>query len=165
MRSFADEKKGTLELLLTKPLSLWQIVNGKFLGALLLIVLAIIPTFIYVSKSNLGMPEGNIDMGSTIGSYAGLMLLISILLSEFSRQPYPIIKSWLLSSPYFFVSFYFDLKDYPPYTLFSTIIAALECKTTLKAWTVIDTRDVLYFVSITILFLSFTVYNLKSFKF
>jgi ABC-2 type transport system permease protein len=39
MRSFADEKKqGTLELLLTKPLSLWQIVNGKFLGALLLIV-------------------------------------------------------------------------------------------------------------------------------
>jgi ABC-2 type transport system permease protein len=70
MRSFADEKKGTLELLLTKPLSLWQIVNGKFLGALLLIVLAIIPTFIYVSKSNLGMPEGNIDMGSTIGSYA-----------------------------------------------------------------------------------------------
>jgi ABC-2 type transport system permease protein len=46
MRSFADEKTGTLELLLTKPLSLWQIVNGKFW--LLLIVLAIIPTFIYV---------------------------------------------------------------------------------------------------------------------
>ena len=49
MRSFSDEKKqGTLELLLTKPLSIWQIVNGKFLGALLLIVMAIIPTFIYV---------------------------------------------------------------------------------------------------------------------
>jgi ABC-2 type transport system permease protein len=58
-----------VELLLTKPLSLWQIVNGKFLGALL-IVLAIIPTFIYVKViSNLAMPEGNIDMGSTIGSY------------------------------------------------------------------------------------------------
>jgi ABC-2 type transport system permease protein len=47
MRSFADEKNRE-QLLLTKPLSLWQIVNGKFLGALLLIVLAIIPTFIYV---------------------------------------------------------------------------------------------------------------------
>ena len=79
MRSFSDEKKqGTLELLLTKPLSIWQIVNGKFLGALLLIVMAIIPTFIYVAViSNLGMPEGNIDMESTIGSYFGLLFLIA----------------------------------------------------------------------------------------
>ena len=70
MRSFSDEmKQGTLELLLTKPLSIWQIVNGKFFGALLLIVIAIIPTFIYVYViSSLGMPEGNIDMGSTLGS-------------------------------------------------------------------------------------------------
>jgi ABC-2 type transport system permease protein len=64
-------KTGNAGITLTKPLSLWQIVNGKFLGALLLIVLAIIPTFIYVKViSNLAMPEGNIDMGSTIGSYA-----------------------------------------------------------------------------------------------
>ena len=79
MRSFSDEKKqGTLELLLTKPLSIWQIVNGKFLGALLLIVMAIIPTFTYVwVLYGLGTPEGNIDMGSTIGSYFGLLFLIS----------------------------------------------------------------------------------------
>jgi ABC-2 type transport system permease protein len=52
MRSFSDEKKqGTLELLLTKPLSIWEIVNGKFLGSLLLIILAIVPTFI-LCKSN-----------------------------------------------------------------------------------------------------------------
>jgi hypothetical protein len=56
----------------------------------------------------------------------GLMLLVRILLSEFSRQPYPIIKSWLLSSVFFVFLFYFlDLKDYPPLLpLFSTIIAA-----------------------------------------
>jgi ABC-2 type transport system permease protein len=79
MRSFSDEmKQGTLELLLTKPLSIWQIVNGKFFGAMLLIVIAIIPTFIYVYViSSLGMPEGNFDMGSTIGSYFGLLFLIS----------------------------------------------------------------------------------------
>ena len=61
MRSFSDEKKqGTLELLLTKPISLWQIVNGKFLGAMLLIIITIIPTLIYVyAISSLGMPEGN----------------------------------------------------------------------------------------------------------
>jgi ABC-2 type transport system permease protein len=49
MRSFSDEKKqGTLELLLTKPLSIWEIATGKFLGALFLIVIAIVPTFLYV---------------------------------------------------------------------------------------------------------------------
>jgi ABC-2 type transport system permease protein len=57
------------------------------------------------------------------------------------------------------------LKAYPPHPSFLLYIMLLECKTTLKAWDGVDTRDVLYFVSITILFLSFTVYNLKSFKF
>ncbi|HMK05967.1 MAG TPA: ABC transporter permease subunit, partial [Flavobacterium sp.] len=78
MRSFSDEKKqGTLELLLTKPLSLWQIVNGKFLGAMLLIVIAIVPTFIYVYViSDMAMAQNHIDYGSIIGSYFGLLFLI-----------------------------------------------------------------------------------------
>jgi ABC-2 type transport system permease protein len=95
MRSFSDEKKqGTLNCLLTKPLSIWQIVNGKFLGAMLLIVIAIIPTFIYVYViSSLGMPEGNIDMGSTIGSYFGLLFLIAVILPlEFLLLHYLKIK-------------------------------------------------------------------------
>jgi ABC-2 type transport system permease protein len=108
MRSFADEKKRERWNYFNKTLSLWQIVNGKFLGALLLIVLAIIPTFIYVSNLQLGMPEGNIDMGSTIGSYAGLMLLISayssigIFTSTLSDNQ---IVAFILSV--FFVSFLF----------------------------------------------------------
>src|SRR6187431_2288608 len=79
MRSFSDEKKqGTMELLLTKPLSLWEIVNGKFLGAFLLIVIALLPTLIYVEVVwNLGAPEGNLDIGSTLGSYFGLLFLIA----------------------------------------------------------------------------------------
>ena len=78
MRSFSDEKKqGTLELLLTKPLSLWEIVTGKFLGSLLLIVIAVLPTLTYVyTVSSLGMPQGNIDLGSTLGSYFGLLFLM-----------------------------------------------------------------------------------------
>lgn len=78
MRSFSDEKKqGTLELLLTKPLSVWEIVTGKFFGAVVLICMAIVPTFIYVATiSSLGITEGNIDMGSTLGSYFGLLFLI-----------------------------------------------------------------------------------------
>jgi ABC-2 type transport system permease protein len=115
------------------------------------------------------MPEGNIDMGSTIGSYAGLMLLISayssigIFTSTLSDNQ---IVAFILSVFLCFF-FYFGFEGLSSLTpLFSTIIAAFGMQDHFKAWTgVIDTRDVLYFVSITILFLSFTVYNLKSFKF
>ena len=169
MRSFSDEKKqGTLELLLTKPLSLWQIVNGKFLGAFLLIVIAIIPTFIYVyAISNLGSPEGNIDMGSTIGSYFGLLFLIGgysaigIFTSTLSEnQIVAFIISVFLS---FFFYFGFDgLATLSP--IFSNFISSLGMQEHFKSMSrgVIDTRDIIYFSSITIAFLSFTVYKLKS---
>ena len=171
MRSFSDEKKqGTLELLLTKPLSLWQIVNGKFLGAMLLIVIAIIPTFIYVYVvSSLGMPAGNIDLGSTMGSYFGLMFLIAaytaigVFTSTLSdNQIVAFILSVFLC---FFFYFVFDgLAAYAP--TFENIISFFGMNSHFKSMSrgVLDTRDILYFVSVTILFLSFTVYQLKSFK-
>ena len=171
MRSFSDEKKqGTLELLLTKPLSIWQIVNGKFLGALLLIVMAIIPTFLYVAViSNLGMPEGNLDMGSTIGSYFGLLFLIAaysaigIFTSTLSdNQIVAFIVAVFLC---FFFYFGFEgLASVIPNL--SSIIASLGMQDHFKSMSrgVLDTRDILYFTSITVVFLSFTVYNLKSFK-
>ncbi|SEB03322.1 protein involved in gliding motility GldF [Flavobacterium gillisiae] len=171
MRSFSDEKKqGTLELLLTKPLSLWQIVNGKFLGAVLLIVMAIIPTFIYVEViSSLGMPEGNLDMGSTIGSYVGLLFLIGayssigVFTSTLSDNQ---IVAFILSVFVCFF-FYFGFEGLASLTpSFSTFISAFGMQDHFKSMSrgVIDTRDVLYFVSVTVLFLSFTVYKLKSFK-
>jgi len=171
MRSFSDEKKqGTLELFLTKPLSIWEIVNGKFLGSLFLIVLAIIPTFIYVKViSNLGSPEGNIDMGSTIGSYFGLLFLIAaysaigIFTSTLSENQ---IVAFIIAVFLCFL-FYFGFEGLA--TLipgFSNIIVAFGMQDHFKSMSrgVIDTRDVIYFLSITVLFLSFTVYQLKSFK-
>lgn len=171
MRSFSDEKKqGTLELLLTKPLSIWQIVNGKFLGALLLIVMTIIPTFIYVAViSSLGMPEGNIDMGSTIGSYFGLLFLIAaysavgIFTSTLSDNQ--IVAFIIAVFLCFFFYFGFEgLASVVPNV--SSIIASLGMQDHFKSMSrgVLDTRDILYFTSITVVFLSFTVYNLKSFK-
>ena len=171
MRSFSDEmKQGTLELLLTKPLSIWQIVNGKFFGAVLLIVIAIIPTFIYVYLiSSLGMPEGNIDMGSTIGSYFGLLFLISsytaigIFTSTLSENQ---IVAFLLSVFLcFFFYFGFDgIATYLP--SLENFISNLGMNSHFKSMSrgVIDTRDLMYFVSITILFLSLTVFKLKSLK-
>lgn len=169
MRSFSDEKKqGTIELLMTKPISVWAIVGGKFLGALLLIVIAIIPTLIYVWViSGLGMPEGNIDTGSTLGSYFGLLFLIAgytsvgVFTSTLSENQ---IVAFILSVFLCFV-FYFGFQAIAGQVKnFEDLIAAFGMDFHFKSMArgVIDTRDVLYFASFAFLFLSMTVYKLKS---
>ena len=171
MRSFSDEKKqGTLELLLTKPLTIWQIVNGKFFGALLLIVIAIIPTLIYVWVIyGLGLPQGNIDLGSTLGSYFGLLFLIAaysaigIFTSTLSDNQ---IVAFILSVFLCFF-FYFGFEGLAHYlTSIENSISSLGMDSHFKSMSrgVLDTRDILYFVSVTVLFLSFTVFKLKSLK-
>ena len=162
MRSFSDEKKqGTIELLFTKPLSIWEIVNGKFFGAL-------IPTLIYVAVvSDLGSPQGNIDMGSTMGSYFGLLFLISgytaigIFTSTLSDNQ---IVAFIISVFLCFL-FYFGFEGISGYAG-GSFVAALGMDYHFKSMSrgVLDTRDIIYFVSITILFLSLTVYKLKSLK-
>lgn len=171
MRSFSDEKKqGTIELLFTKPLSIWEIVNGKFFGAFLLIVIAILPTLIYVLVvSNLGNPQGNLDFGSTLGSYFGLLFLIAsytsigIFTSTLSENQ---IVAFIISVLLCFV-FYFGFDGISTYAgSFDLIVSSLGMDYHFKSMSrgVLDTRDILYFVSITILFLSFTAFKLKSLK-
>lgn len=171
MRSFSDEKKqGTIELLFTKPLSLWQIVNGKFFGAFLLILIAIIPTLIYVFVlSSLGNPEGNLDFGSTLGSYFGLLFLIGaytsigIFTSTLSENQ---IVAFIISVFLCFV-FYFGFDGISSFAgSFDLLVSSLGMDYHFKSMSrgVLDTRDILYFVSITVVFLSFTVYKLKSLK-
>lgn len=77
MRSFAEEKKGgTMELLLTQPVTDWHIILGKFLAGWLIVVVALLPTLIYYfSVYQLGSPQGNLDSAGIAGSYIGLMLL------------------------------------------------------------------------------------------
>ena len=77
MRTFAEEKQsGTIELLATRPITDWQIVGGKFLACLALVVFALLPTVLYyVSVYQLGAPPGNLDSGGILGSYIGLLFL------------------------------------------------------------------------------------------
>lgn len=77
MRFFSEEKRtGTEELLMTKPLTNLQIILGKYLAGFVLVILAIVPTFIYFySIYALGNPVGNLDISGTVGSYIGLLLL------------------------------------------------------------------------------------------
>jgi ABC-2 type transport system permease protein len=80
MRSIAEERRnGTLELLLTRPLTTTAIIGGKFLAALTLVALSLLPTLVYyTSVYNLGLPKGNIDSASVAGSYVGLLLLAAV---------------------------------------------------------------------------------------
>ena len=171
MRSFSDEKKqGTIELLFTKPLSIWEIVNGKFFGAFLLIVIALVPTYIYVwIISYFGNPPGNIDIGSTLGSYFGLLFLVAaytaigIFTSAISDNQ---IIAFIIAVFVCFI-FYFGFEGMASlFTDYNRNIAALGMDSHFKSMSrgVIDTRDIIYFLSITVLFLSITVYNLKRLK-
>ena len=74
MRSFSEEmKSGTLEFLFTKPVTDWQIILGKYLAAVFLVLFALLPTLVYFFTVYwLGDPVGNIDTGAVMGSYLGL---------------------------------------------------------------------------------------------
>jgi ABC-2 type transport system permease protein len=168
MKSFADEySNGTIELLKTKPISKWQIVFGKFLASLLLIVLAIIPTFTYVySVYQLGRPVGNIDFGSTIGSYIGLLFLaatytsIGLFTSTLSKNQ---IIAFILGVFLTFILFYgFDAIAY---SLDNNLtIRKIGIHEHFKSITrgVIDTRDLIYFISVTVFFLFITKIQLEN---
>ena len=79
MRLFADEhKEGTIELILTKPLTELQIVLAKYFAGLVLVIISILPTLVYYfSLYTLGETKGNLDSGGILGSYIGLFFLAS----------------------------------------------------------------------------------------
>jgi ABC-2 type transport system permease protein len=169
MRSFSDEKKqGTLELLLTKPISHIQIVLGKYFGAFLLIIIAIIPTLIYVyTISKLGNPEGNLDLGSILGSYIGLLFLVAaytaigVFASTLSDNQ--IVA--FISAVFICFFFYFGFEGLSNYKLLGDTfyLEKLGMETHFKSMSrgVLDTRDILYFMSVSVLFIVFTKLNIK----
>ncbi len=165
MRSFSDEKKqGTLELLLTKPISHLNIVLGKYFGALILILIALIPTLLYVyTVYQLGNPVGNLDMGSTWGSYFGLLFLVAsytaigVFASTLSENQ---IVAFIIAVFLCFV-FYIGFGGIADFAS-SHIVEQLGMSYHFKSMSrgVIDTRDIIYFVSITVFFIILTKLNL-----
>lgn len=164
MRAFSDEMKmGTLELLLTKPLSLRQIVLGKYFGALILIVIAIIPTLLYIiTISELGNPPGNWDVGSTMGSFLGLLFLV------FAYTAIGIFSSILTANQIvaFITAVFLSFLLYYGFEALSTSrldlsYLGMQSHFDSVARGVLDTRDLLYFVSVTVLFLGLTILKLK----
>ena len=169
MKSFADEfNTGTIELLKTKPISDWQIVLGKFLASLLLVCIAIIPTFIYVyTVYKLGNPVGNIDFGSTIGSYIGLLFLaatytaVGLFTSTLSKNQ---IVAFILGVFITFFLFYGFDAIATSFGDSSFTIQQLGINEHFKSISrgVIDTRDIIYFLSVTFFFLFITKIRLEN---
>ena len=83
MRSFAEEfRNGTIELLLTKPLSDWDLVLGKFLANWLMVLVMLVPTLLYYyTIYELGNPRGNVDSAAVFGAYIGLALLSAVFVA------------------------------------------------------------------------------------
>jgi ABC-2 type transport system permease protein len=168
MKSFADEySTGTIELLKTKPISDWQIVFGKFTASLLLISIAILPTFTYIySIYQLGSPVGNMDFGSTIGSYIGLLFLaatytsIGLFTSTISKNQ---IVAFILGVFITFILFYgFDaIANSLGNNLMILKIGINEHFKSISRG-VIDTRDLIYFASVTVFFLFITKMRLEN---
>lgn len=157
MRSFAEEKKaGTMELLLTRPLTDWDIILGKYLACFLLILFTLLPTLIYYfSVYALGNPEGNIDSAGVAGSYIGLLLLaavftaIGIFASSISENQ---IVSFILAAFLCFVwfagfSFLSSLSSGGESAFLLTWLG-LDYHYQALSKGLIDSRNVIYFLSV-----------------
>lgn len=169
MKSFADEfNSGTIEILKTKPVTDWQIVLGKFLACLVLVIIALVPTIIYVyTIYQLANPIGDIDFGSIIGSYLGLLFLatsytaIGLFTSTISKNQ---IVAFILGVFITFLLFYgFDALASLS-TTNSYFIQKLGINEHFKSISrgVIDTRDIVYFTSVTFFFLFITKSQLSN---
>lgn len=171
MRSFAEEKRtGTLELLYTKPLNDWDIILGKFLASFLLVLFALLPTLVYYySIYRLGNPVGNIDTPGVIGSYIGLSLLaaaftaIGVLASSIApNQIVAFIAAAFLSFLLFTgLESISSLNFWSTQALFIKQIGILFHYESMSRG-LIDSRDIVYFISLIFIILSLTKLILSS---
>jgi len=171
MRMLAEERRtGTLEWLLTKPLSEWEIVIGKWLAGLLLVLLALLPTTLYAYTLNqLGNPVGNLDLGSTLGSYIGLFLLassylsLSLFTSSLTDNQIVAFVLGLLLCAFFYFGFELlvTLDSFKGMELTVLRLGISEHYTSISRG-VIDTQDLVYFGGLTFIFLAAARTSLQS---
>ncbi len=170
MRSFAEEHKaGTMEMLLTKPVTDMEIILAKYLAGVVLVLFSVLPTLVYyLTVYKLGMPPGNIDSGGTWGSYIGLLFLgagfvaIGIFASAVSGNQIVsfLIAVFLCGFMYTGFEFIYNLSIFGSFGLFVSQLG-INAHYTGMSRGVIDTRDVLYFLSLIALFLMLTRFRLE----
>jgi len=173
MRMFADEKKaGTIELILTRPISDTALVVGKYLASIVLVSIILIPSLIFVySVAKLGSPIGNLDWAATWGSYIGLFFLaaayasIGIFTSSLTDNTIVAFLASVALSYLFYngIVWFAELQsmEWARGVLISLSIS--EHYESLSRG-VIDSRDIVYFISFSLVFLLLTRVKLESRK-
>ncbi|NNC82386.1 MAG: gliding motility-associated ABC transporter permease subunit GldF [Flavobacteriales bacterium] len=171
MRSFSEEKRtGTLELLLTKPLSVWQIILAKFFSGWLLTIISILPTVVYYfSIYNLADPIGNVDSGGILGSYIGLGFLsagfVSIGIFASSLTENQIVAFILAVFLCFFIFIGFEsIASFDLLGPLDSLMLDLGINEHYRSMSrgVVDSRDVLYFLGLCTVFLLLTKTSVES---
>lgn len=170
MRSFADEfKTGTFETLQTRPITNWQIVLGKYVAIVVVIVIALLPTILYVVTIHSLSSTGDIDSGAIMGSYIGLFLLASVfaaISTWCSSLTSNAVIAFLLSA-FACIILYFGFGAISKLPVFTGnadyYIEMLGINFHYQSISrgVVDSRDVIYFLSIIFLFLFATQKNLN----
>ncbi|MGN6296761.1 MAG: ABC transporter permease subunit [Ginsengibacter sp.] len=162
MRSFADEfKSGTFETLKTSPLTKWQIVGGKYAAILAVILIALIPTFLYVITIHSLSSSGGIDSGAITGSYIGLFFLASVFAAITlwcSSLTANAVIAFLLSA-FACIILYFGFNAISKLPVFTgnadyyIEMIGIDFHYQSISRGVLDTRDIVYFLSVIFLFL------------
>ena len=170
MRSLADEyKSGTFEILKTLPLSSAKIVSGKYLGCLLVGLIALIPTITYGISIQLLSAKGGIDIGAAAGSYIGLLILaavytaVGVCASSFTDNT---VVAFIMAA---FICFllYSGFSAISKLPIFASgpdyYIGMLGIDFHYKSISrgVVDTRDIVYFLAIIYMVLMITQRNVE----
>jgi ABC-2 type transport system permease protein len=173
MRSFAEENRsGTIELLLTKPIPDIQIILAKYLAGVLLVLFSLLPTLIYyITVYELGFPIGNIDSGGAWGSYIGLLFLgaafvsIGLFCSSITNNQIVsfILAVFLCGFAYLGFEFIYSFDFFGKFDLFIQQLG-MNAHYVSMSRGVIDTRDVLYFLSLISFFILLTKISLEKRK-
>lgn len=173
MRFFAEERRsGTLETVLTKPISEFELVNAKFFAGLTLVFISILPTLVYfLAVYQLANPVGNVDIGATIGSYIGLLFIgaayVAMGLFASSTTDNQIVSFILAFALCFLFYAAIDwVTGFPAARAISTYInpIGLQEHYTSISRGVIDTRDLVYFIGFSLIFIFFTSTKIQSRK-
>lgn len=173
MRTFSEEyHNGTIELLFTKPLSEMKIIMAKYFAGLLILIFSLIPTLLYFYSINqLALPKGNVDTGGIWGSYIGLLFLgasflsIGMFASSITRNQITSFIVGVFFSAFMYIGFEFiyQLGIFGSMELFIKSLGINEHYVSMSRG-VVDSRDLLYFVSVSALFLLLTRLSLEKRK-
>lgn len=173
MRSFSEEfKTGTIEFIATKPVTDWQILLGKYLASVALVIFALLPTLVYVLTIYwYAAPAGNIDTGGIVGAYLGLIGIgavfaaMGVFASTITENQIVAFVLGTFICFFFFTAFDF-LAELPALESFNSLIIQLGIFEHYRSVSrgVVDSRDLLYYLTLIVLFLLYSKAVLTSKK-